>query len=225
LPADDFIHESAWLNLYIYPPAIDYRRARPLGPHWRNLGASVRATDEPWNLPGDFSGDSEPLVYLSLGSLGSSDVVLMRSLVDELAEAPFRFIVSKGPQADEFELATNMIGAEFLPQTSILPQVDIVISHGGNNTVSESLYFGKRLVILPIFWDQHDNARRISETGLGDSLPTYRRAPGALTSKLHDLLADEESASRIAKVSAGLRAAPGTSVAAELIAAIAINEG
>src|SRR5689334_5424574 len=40
LPADDFIHESPWLNMYLYPDEVDYRRARALGPHWRNLQAS-----------------------------------------------------------------------------------------------------------------------------------------------------------------------------------------
>ena len=101
----------------------------------------------------------------------------MRTLVAELAEAPYRFIVSKGPQADEFELAPNMVGAEFLPQTSVLPQVDLVITHGGNNTVTESLFFGKPMVLLPIFWDQHDNAQRIDETGFGIRLDTYAHEP------------------------------------------------
>ena len=126
LPRDDFIHASPTLNLYLYPTEVDYPRREPLGPTWHNLEASVRATDPDWRLPEDLAGGEEPLVYLSLGCLGSADVELMRTLVAELAEAPYRFIVSKGPQADEFDLAPNMVGAEFLPQTSVLPQVDLV---------------------------------------------------------------------------------------------------
>ena len=114
-----------------------------------------------------------PLLYLSLGSLGSADVELMRTLVAELADGPYRVIVSKGPQHDQFELRRNMAGAEFLPQTSILPQVDLVITHGGNNTVTESLYFGKPMVVLPLFWDQYDNAQRVHDTGFGVRLDTY----------------------------------------------------
>ena len=51
LPERDFIHESPWLNLYLYPEEIDYPRGRPLGPSWHNLQASVRSTDPDWEMP------------------------------------------------------------------------------------------------------------------------------------------------------------------------------
>ncbi|MBS1887343.1 MAG: glycosyltransferase [Actinobacteria bacterium] len=217
LPADDFIHASPSLNLYLYPDEVDYPRREPLGPTWHNLGASVRATDPDWRLPEEFADADEPLVYLSLGSLGSADVELMRTLVAELAEAPYRFIVSKGPQASEFDLAPNMAGAEFLPQTSVLPQVDLVITHGGNNTVTESLYFGKPMVLLPIFWDQHDNAQRIAETGFGVRIDTYAHDPDDLRGAIARLLDDASLADRLAQTSRRLQAAPGTVLAADLI--------
>jgi MGT family glycosyltransferase len=163
------------------------------------------------------SGGEEPLVYLSLGSLGSADVALMRTLVAELAEAPYRFIVSKGPQADEFDLAPNMVGAEFLPQTSVLPLVDLVITHGGNNTVTESLFFGKPMVLLPIFWDQHDNAQRLDETGFGIRIDTYAHDPAELRAAIDRLLDDGEVADRLAQTSRRLQAARGTELAADLI--------
>ncbi len=217
LPRDDFIHASPTLNLYLYPEEVDYRRREPLGPTWHNLGASVRATDAEWELPAELAGSDEPLVYLSLGSLGSADVELMRTLVAELAEAPYRFIVSKGPQGDEFELAPNMVGAEFLPQTKVLPQVDLVITHGGNNTVTESLFFGKPMVVLPIFWDQHDNAQRLDETGFGIRVDTYAHRPEDLTGAITRLLDDGALADRLAQTSRRLQDARGTELAADLI--------
>jgi MGT family glycosyltransferase len=217
LPERDFIHESPWLNLYLYPGELDYPRRHPLGPTWHNLEASVRGTDPDWEIPEPLAAGSAPLVYLSLGSLGSADVDLMRDLVSSLAGDRYRVIVSKGPQAEELELAGNMAGAEFLPQTSILPRVDVVITHGGNNTVTESLYFGKPMVVLPLFWDQHDNAQRLDETGLGIRLDTYAHAPEELTGALDRLLADEPLAERLLALSEGLRAARGTERAADLI--------
>ncbi|HEX4753188.1 MAG TPA: nucleotide disphospho-sugar-binding domain-containing protein [Solirubrobacterales bacterium] len=217
LPRDDFIHTSPTLNLYLYPDEVDYPRREPLGPTWHNLQASVRATDPDYRLPGELAASEEPLVYLSLGSLGSADVALMRTLVAELAEAPYRFIVSKGPQAEEFELAPNMVGAEFLPQTSVLPLVDLVITHGGNNTVTESLFFGKPMVLLPIFWDQHDNAQRLDETGFGIRVDTYAHEPHELRGAIARLLDDGALADRLAQTSRRLQAARGTELAADLI--------
>jgi MGT family glycosyltransferase len=223
LPRDDFIHASPTLNLCLYPDEVDYPRREPLGPTWHNLQASVRATDPDYRLPGDLEGGDEPLVYLSLGSLGSADVALMRTLVAELAEAPYRFIVSKGPQADEFELAPNMVGAEFLPQTSVLPLVDLVITHGGNNTVTESLFFGKSMVVLPIFWDQHDNAQRLDETGFGIRIDTYDHDPADLRAAIARLLDDGALADRLAQTSRRLQTARGTELAADLIERVSIS--
>jgi MGT family glycosyltransferase len=213
LPALEFMHVSPYANLYLYPAEVDYARARPLA-GWTNLQASVRATDELYAL--DLPGDG-PLVYLSLGSLGSADAGLMQTLIDALAGTRYRVIVSLGPQHAELTLADNMTGAEFLPQTSILPLVDAVITHGGNNTVTECLYFGKPMVLLPLFWDQYDNAQRMHETGLGVRLPTYAHAPEQLTGALETLLADTALAARLAAISARLRAEPGTVAAADAV--------
>ncbi len=217
----EFVHTSEHLNLWLYPREVDYSRAHPLGEGWHNLEASVRTTDEAWELPEPVASASGSLVYLSLGSLGSADVGLMRTLIATLAETPHRVIVSMGPQHAELELAANMVGAEFLPQTSILPQVDLIITHGGNNTVTEALYFGKPMVLLPLFWDQYDNAQRIDETGFGTRLSTYGHEPDELRAAIDRLLADEGAAGRLASLSARLRAAPGTERAADLIEATA----
>ncbi len=222
LPPFELIHDSPDLNLWLYPDAVDYSRADPLSGIWRNLESCVRDTDEPWRLPDRLAMEElaeRPLVYLSLGSLGSGDVGLMRKLIEELADAPYRVIVSMGPQHAELELAPNMAGAEFLPQVSLLPEVDLVVTHGGNNTVTEALHFGKPMVVLPLFWDQYDNAQRIDETGFGKRLDTYAHDGGELTGAIDALLADAGLADRLAGVSDHLAGVRGTERAAELIAA------
>ena len=145
----------------------------------------------------------------------------MRKLIASLSDAPYRVIVSLGPQHSELELGPSMVGEEFLPQTSILPQVDLVITHGGNNTITEALHFGLPMVVLPLFWDQYDNAQRIDETGFGRRLDTYAHEPGELRAAIDGLLADDALAVRLANVSARLRSVAGTARAAELIAALA----
>jgi MGT family glycosyltransferase len=220
LPELEFIHESPWLNLYLYPEEADYRRARPLGPTWHRLDSCVRGTDADWAEPEGLR-HGQKLVYLSLGSLGSADVELMRRLVEELAESPHRFVVSKGPQHELFELADNMTGAEFLPQTRILPEVDLVVTHGGNNTVTESFFFGKPMVVLPLFWDQYDNAQRVDELGYGVRLDTYGHEPDELRGAIDQLLADEMLRQRLSRISARLQADPGTTKAAALIERVA----
>ncbi len=221
LPELEFIHESPWLNLWIYPHEVDYRREHPLGPTWHNLEASVRATDADWALPERLASSAGPLVYLSLGSLASGDVELMQGLIRSLAEPSLRVIVSMGPQHEELELAPNMTGAEFLPQASILPQVDLVITHGGNNTVTESLFYGKPMVVLPVFWDQYDNAQRIHETGFGIRLDTYGHEPAELAQAIDSLLGDPVLRGRLDALSERLQSAPGTVRAADLIEGVA----
>ena len=217
LPELEFIHQSPWANLYLYPEEADYARATPLDGSWTRLDSCVRGTDEAWDEPPNFRVDGQKLVYLSLGSLGSADVDLMRKLVEELAGSPHRFVVSKGPQHEVFELAENMTGAEFLPQASILPEVDLVVTHGGNNTVTESFFFGKPMVVLPLFWDQYDNAQRVHELGFGTRLDTYGHQPDELLGAIDRLLADEQLAERLGRISSRLQADPGTSKAADVI--------
>jgi MGT family glycosyltransferase len=218
LPELELIHESPWLNLTLYPDELDYPRSRPLGPRWHDLQTSVRATDAPWSPP---EPDGRALVYLSLGSLGSADVPLMERLVAELAETPHRYVVSKGPQHAEYDLAENMVGEEFLPQTSVLPHVDAVITHGGNNTTTECMWFGRPMLVLPVFWDQHDNAQRVHETGYGVRVPTYDFAAGELAAAVDRVLADGSLRARCAAAGERLRRRPGTVVAAGLIERLA----
>ncbi|MFM7719271.1 MAG: glycosyltransferase [Actinomycetota bacterium] len=223
LPDLEFIHESETLNLYVYPEIADYPRSRPLGPTWQRIESSVRRTDEAFEVPAALRDGPGSLIYLSLGSLGSADVGLMERLVDVLSRTPHRYIVSKGPRADEFPLPDNMWGEARLPQTTIIPQVDLVITHGGNNTTTEALHFGKPMVLLPLFWDQYDNAQRMDELGLGVRLDTYGFADAELPAAVERLLGDGALRSRLDAAGAEIRARAGLERAADRIEAVAMG--
>jgi MGT family glycosyltransferase len=224
LPDLQFIHESPWLNLYVYPAEADYGRSRPLGERWQRLESCVRSADGDFQVPDELGGDGS-LVYLSLGSLGSADVGLMKRLVSVLGETPHRYIVSKGPCHDEYELAPNMWGEEFLPQPAILPKVDLVITHGGNNTTTECFHYGRPMIALPLFWDQYDNAQRVDECGFGVRLQTYAFEPQELAGAVDRLLADDGLHGRLGAVAARLQASPGTVLAADRIEQVARGGG
>jgi UDP:flavonoid glycosyltransferase YjiC (YdhE family) len=224
LPDGEFIHESPFLDLNLYPGEADYRRTAPLGPPWHRLDSCVRehrGTLDPRLQQAIESRDEGALLYLSLGSLGSADVELMRRLIGILAETEHRVVVSMGPQHEELTLADNMVGAEFLPQPAILAHVDLVLTHGGNNTVTESLHFGKPMILLPLFWDQHDNAQRMDELGLGVRLAPYEVEPAELVRAIDRLLADDDLRNRLSRSSQRLQAHAGTEKAARVIASLA----
>jgi len=225
LPDLQFIHESTTANLYVFPKEADYVDVRPLNSTWHRMDSSVRETDQDFELPelASIRPDDSALVYLSLGSLGSADVDLMKRLVDVLGRTPHRFIVSKGPQHEDFELADNMIGMEFLPQTKVIPQVDLVITHGGNNTTTESLHFGKPMILLPLFWDQYDNAQRMDELGFGVRLSTYAFTDQEMFDALEKLLGDHELRARMTKIGALIRERDGLRAGADIIEAVALG--
>ncbi len=221
-PLDEFNTASPWLNLYEYPAAADYRRARPLDSTWHRLESSVRTGEAAFDVAQHLPGDGK-VIYLSLGSLGCMDLMLMQRLIDALAATPHRVIVSMGPLKDQMRLGPRMYGDEFLPQPSILPQCDLLITHGGNNTICEGFHFGLPMIGLPLFWDQYDNAQRLAETGFGARLATYDWTDDELAATADRLLDDAELKSRLDEVSATLRARQGSVHGADLIERVALS--
>ncbi|MBI3360323.1 MAG: hypothetical protein HY023_04355, partial [Chloroflexi bacterium] len=52
-------------------------------------------------------------------------------------------------------------------QIELLPKVDLVIGHGGNNSTNETLAAGKPLIVMPVGGEQADNASRVEFLGVG----------------------------------------------------------
>jgi UDP:flavonoid glycosyltransferase YjiC (YdhE family) len=216
LPEGKFQYDSPWLNVYLYPEPADYPRSRPLAPTWHRLDATIRTSDRPWDVEERLPGDGK-VIYLSLGSLGCMDVELMQRLIDVLDRTPHRVVVSMGPLHEQLRLGERMAGEQFLPQVSILPQCDLLITHGGNNTFAESFYFGLPTIVLPLFWDQYDNAQRAQDTGFGIRLPTHDWEDEDLLGAVQRLLADRSLDARLGSISKQLAAARGAERGADLL--------
>jgi MGT family glycosyltransferase len=216
LPDGAFQYESRYLNLYMFPAELDYPRSRPLGPTWHRIDTATRNSDGAFDVT-ERVGSIGKLVYLSLGSLGCMDVPLMQRVIDSLDRTPHRVIVSMGPLHDQLRLGDRMWGAQFVPQTAIVPQCDVMITHGGNNTVGEAFTFGVPTIVLPLFWDQYDNAQRIDECGYGVRLSTYEFTDEELHSTIDQLIGDEVLAKRLGAASRRLQASPGRLRAADLV--------
>jgi len=90
------INPSPYANIYMYPKELDYTGHRSTPPNWFQFDTFVRSSTVEFEIPEILKDLPGRLVYLSMGSLGSSDAELMKRLVAILGQSPHRFIVSKG---------------------------------------------------------------------------------------------------------------------------------
>ncbi|OTF73167.1 UDP-glucuronosyltransferase-like protein [Euroglyphus maynei] len=207
-------HESPYLNIYAYPKEMDYLEIRPLPEKWQSFDHFIRLSekDESFKIPEQFlKKPLGKLIYVSMGSMGCADVGLMNRLITILADSPNRFIFSLGPRKDQLmELPDNIWGECFVPQVQVLSQVDLVITHGGNNTVLESLYFGKPMIVTPLFGDQYNNAQRVTEVGFGAKIYPFDCEPQQLLTLIEQLLNDEKMKERLANISKRMQSSNST---------------
>src|SRR5262249_25201449 len=157
----------------------------------------------------------KPLLYVSFGSLGAGDLELLQRLIGAIGALPYRALVNVGGYRDRYgDLPGNVVIDSWFPQPSVIPQVDAVIHHGGNNSFTECLYFGKPAVIMPYVWDGHDNATRVEETGHGFKLPRYHWTDADLADRLERCLTDPAIRDNLRRTSAHMQAQRGPEKAA-----------
>ena len=221
-PLGQFLETSPTMNLLLYPKQLQFKRRNPLDPTlFQYLEGCVRE-DEPFTLPTFAKNADKPLIYIGSGSLNEADVELNKRLIDVIGALPYRALVSVGDRMDAYaDLPGNVQVAPWFPQPSVIPQVDLVVHHGGNNSFNEGLYFGKPAIIMPFVWDGHDNAQRIEDTGYGAQLHRYDWTDEAFASTVARLLSDEAMQRRLATLSAHMQRQDGRAKAAEILIDIA----
>jgi len=217
-PLGQFFEASPFMNLLLYPEPMKFKRRHPLSPKtFQYLEGCVRQ-DKPYTVPEFPVNQDKPLLYVSFGSLGSGDTALLKRLITAIGKLPCRALVNVGGYMGEYsELPPNVVIDGWFPQPSVIPQVDAVIHHGGNNSFTECLYFGKPAIIMPYVWDGHDNATRIAETKHGFKMHRADWTDAELAEKLDACLNDPEIKANLAATSAHMTARVGTEKAARIL--------
>lgn len=220
-PLANFVEESPYMNFLLYPESAKFNRSKPLDPdRFQYLEGCVRE-DSPFEMPAFEVNSESPLIYVSFGTLGSSDIQLMQRLTDVLGKLPYRVLLNVGDYIEQYKnVPKNIHIAAWYPQPSVIPHVDMVIHHGGNNSFTECLYFGKPALIMPYVWDGHDNATRVEETNHGISLHRYSWTDEQMESSLQRLLDDLTIRDTLSKSSEHMQRQDGPAKAARILTQI-----
>lgn len=103
-------------------------------------------------------------------------------------------VSTSGVPVDTEALPAHVRLVDRLPQPLLLESVDLFLTHGGFNSIREAMRTATPMAVLPQFGDQHDNARRVQELGLGREI-TDSTADG-ITAACRAVLADPAATAR-----------------------------
>lgn len=135
-----------------------------IGPH-----IEKRVVDEHF----DFRKDKDKkLLYISLGTVFGKDLEFYHHCIEAFKDSEeYQVIVSVGKFVNikEYfkEIPKNFSIYNYVPQTQLLPEVDVFISHAGLNSTTEGLTNGVPLVLIPQKYDQFDVARTVQRLNAG----------------------------------------------------------
>lgn len=217
-PIGQFFEASPFMNLLLYPESVKFDREQPLDPkQFQYLEGCVRQ-EKAYEVPAFAENNDKPLLYISFGSLGAGDTDLLKRLIATIGKLPYRALVNVGDYKEQYsDLPGNIVIESWFPQPSVIPQIDAAIHHGGNNSFTECLYFGKPAIIMPYVWDGHDNATRVDETGHGFKMPRYDWTDDELAAKLEACISDPKMKAKLEATSAHMQSQNGPQKAAAIL--------
>ena len=160
----------------------------------------------------------QKMVYISMGTVNNDMVPLYRQFLSAFEDTNYQVIMSVGSLTSVSELGTLPDNISVFPsvdQIAVLQKADVFISHCGMNSVSESLYFGVPLLMLPQTSEQAGVAERVSQLGAGIKLTGTDAA--SVINATEKILADDGYKLHAAEIAAGFRRCSGAKGAADKI--------
>ncbi|CAG8863328.1 Zeaxanthin glucosyltransferase [Pseudomonas fluorescens] len=200
-------------------PGFDFPRRQPPG-NFHAVGPLRGPRNEdagPWPID-----PKRPFIFASLGTLQGE----RRGMFEQIATACRRLgaqllVAHCGKLGRAHERRLVERGAtwvtDFAPQQWALEQADAVVTHGGLNTVMDAIAARTPLLVMPIAFDQHGVAARVSHHKLGVKLHRWARAP-RIAEALEGLLTKRAPA--LDALAAELQQAGGAPKAADIVEAV-----
>jgi UDP:flavonoid glycosyltransferase YjiC (YdhE family) len=84
-------------------------------------------------------------------------------------------LITKYPDLIPANLPVSICSCKFAPFRRLLPKCAALVHHGGVGTTAAALEAACPQLILPLAWDQPDNAARVTRLGVGLSLGSRQR--------------------------------------------------
>jgi UDP:flavonoid glycosyltransferase YjiC (YdhE family) len=181
-------------------------------------------TDANGRAPVDFPwarlNSSRPLVYASMGTLQNGILETFRMMAEACAGLNLQLVISLGGGQDPAllgDLPGDPVVVGYAPQLDLIQRSALTISHGGLNTVLESLAWGVPMVVLPVTYDQPGVGARVEWSGVGRSIPVGRLTVDRLREAVGLVLGNSFYRVRASRMQSRIEAADGLNRAAELI--------
>ncbi len=96
-------------------------------------------------------------------------------------------LLSPNAEQQPTRLPPRVVTAEYLPFSQLLPHAAAIIHHGGVGTTSQALRAGVPQIVVPMAFDQFDNAERVAKLECGSWLPMAKQSPSRLVAHLRNL--------------------------------------
>ena len=190
----------------------------------RGRGRRVRGssfTDRPdaTPFPWEWLDPARRHVLVSLGTVNAqAGARFMAAAVEALAPMDLQAVLVAPPELVTVPHdVTNVMVRSRVPQVALLGHVDAVVSHGGHNTVCESLAHGLPLVLAPIRDDQPIVADQVVRAGAGVRVRFGRVGPVELREHLETVLDDPAYRRAARAVGESFRQAGGAGAAADAV--------
>ena len=161
--------------------------------------------------------DGRPLIYASLGTLQNLKTNLFQCFIQACEGLDVQLVIAGRSAESLGPLPENVIAAAYAPQLELLEKASLTVSHGGLNTVLDSLSCGVPMVLVPLTYEQPAIAVRVKRIGAGEIVPLSRVSPDRLRTEIRKVRAVAAYSVKALGMAAAIRAAGGVVRAAEVI--------